>query len=292
MRVTAKMALAAVTEGTTRSVKRLTAASRVASTGERMTLPSDDPARWAQTVGHDARLRGMESRARSSTQAAGDLELAETALAHAGDLVLEVRELALRGVNGSLDHDTRRELGRQVAGLRESLLGIANTRGASGYLFAGTRTDRAPFDSTGAFLGNDGEVRLAVTETTTARSNASGARAFTTAGGRDLLADLQSLSTALSIEDLGAIRGGLDALDAGHRQLLSARTEAGLGAERLRVSAEVTQTALVHARAARAATAEADLPAALTALTEARSAYERGVAVTREVLSLSSLSRG
>ncbi|MBI5513508.1 MAG: hypothetical protein HY909_07040 [Deltaproteobacteria bacterium] len=292
MRVTEKMALGAVTEGVARSVRRLAEASRIASTGERMALPSDDPAGWALTVGHDARIRGMESRARASTRAAGDLDLAETALASAGDLLLEIKELSLRGVNGSMDHDTRRELGRQVASLRESLLGVANTRGASGYLFAGTRTDRPPFEASGAFVGNDGETRLAVTEGTTARSNASGARAFTSAGGRDLFADLSALATALSIEDLGGIRAGLDALDAGHRQLLSARTEAGLGAERLRSAAEVTDGALVHARAARAAVAEADLPGALSGLSAARAAYERGVAVTREVLSLAAIPRG
>jgi flagellar hook-associated protein 3 FlgL len=291
MRVTDSMTFNAVLQGQNRAARRLLDASRAASSGERVVAPSDDPVAWSAAVGHEARISRLEGRAATTTRAAGDLDAAEAALASAGDLVQQARELALTAANGSVDPQTRANLGRQVTDLRNALLGLANTRGASGYLFGGTRTDQPPFSALGAFGGNDTANAVEVADGVTARANASGARAFTAAGGRDLLADLDALATGLSANNLTVIQGSIAALDAGHQQLVNARVDTGLGAERLRSAAEVSDNAMTLARAARAGEVEADLPSTLAELTNARAAYERGVAVSRELLQISSVNR-
>jgi flagellar hook-associated protein 3 FlgL len=291
MRVTDSMTFNAVLQGQNRAARRLLDASRAASSGERVAAPSDDPVAWSAAVGHEARISRLEGRAATTTRAAGDLDAAEAALASAGDLVQQARELALTAANGSVDPQTRANLGRQVTDLRNALLGLANTRGASGYLFGGTRTDQPPFSALGAFGGNDTAAAVEVADGVTARANASGARAFTAAGGRDLLADLDALATGLSANNLTVIQGSIAALDAGHQQLVNARVDTGLGAERLRSAAEVSDNAMTLARAARAGEVEADLPSTLAELTNARAAYERGVAVSRELLQISSVNR-
>lgn len=53
----------------------------------------------------------------------------------------------------------------------------------------------------------------------------------------------------------------------------------------------MTTNALTNARAAKASQVEADLPSALTDLTTTHAAYERGVAVTREILQTLSSAR-
>jgi flagellar hook-associated protein 3 FlgL len=291
MRVTDSMTFNAVLQGQNRAARRRLDASRAASSGERVAAPSDDPVAWSAAVGHEARISRLEGRAATTTRAAGDLDAAEAALASAGDLVQQARELALTAANGSVDPQTRANLGRQVTDLRNALLGLANTRGASGYLFGGTRTDQPPFSALGAFGGNDTAAAVEVADGVTARANASGARAFTAAGGRDLLADLDALATGLSANNLTVIQGSIAALDAGHQQLVNARVDTGLGAERLRSAAEVSDNAMTLARAARAGEVEADLPSTLAELTNARAAYERGVAVSRELLQISSVNR-
>jgi len=291
MRVTDSMTFNTVLQGQARTARRLLDASRAASSGERVAAPSDDPVAWSAAVGHEARISRLEARGTTTTRASGDLDAAEAALANAGDLVQRARELALTAANGSVDPQTRANLGRQVTDLRNAVLGLANTRGASGYLFGGTRTDQPPFDAPGAFSGNDTAVAVEVADGVTARANASGARAFTAAGGRDVLADLRSLADALSANNLTGIQGSIAALDAGYQQVLNARVDAGIGAERLRSAAEVSDNALTLARAARAGEVEADLPSTLAELTNARAAYERGVAVSRELLQISSVSR-
>lgn len=291
MRITENMTLAAARRGQAQATRRMADASRVAASGQRVSAPSEDAVAWSTAVGHEARIQRMEARLRTSDRVTSDLDLAESTLASAGDLMARARELAVQGANGSLDARARADLGREVTDLRSAMISLADTRGASGYIFGGTRTDAAPFDTLGAFSGNDVETRAEVADGVTARSNASGARAFTAAGGRDILADLQTLANALTTDDVLTVRTSITAMDTGHAQLLSARVETGLGAERFRSAADVTNNALTNARSAKASEVEADLPSALTDLTATHAAYERGVAVTRDILQTLSSSR-
>lgn len=291
MRITDNMTMSAALQGQVRAAKRMADATRVAASGQRVNAPSEDAVAWSAGVSQDARIHRMEGRLQTTQRASGELDLAESTLANAGDLMSQARELALQGANGSLDARARADIGRQIADIRGSMIALANTRGASGYLFGGTRTDAAPFSAAGAFRGNDLETRVEIADGATARSNASGARAFTSAGGRDVLADLETLANALTADDVLTVRSSLDALGAGHAQLVSARVETGLNAERLRSSGDVINNALINARSSRANEVEADLPTALSDLTTTHAAYERSIAVTKEILQALSASR-
>lgn len=291
MRITTNMADAAALRGQLRSVKSMTDAARVASTGERVNAPSDDPVSWSSAARHDARIARLDNRNRTMERASGDLDLAERTLASAGDLLQSAREIATRAANGTMDAATRADLAKQVDGIRSSLLAMANTRGTSGYLFGGTRTDAPPFDAAGAFVGNDTEVRIEVADGVTARANASGAQAFTTAGGRDLFADLQTLSTALTANDLPTIQTSIASVASGYQQLTTAGVTVGLGVERFQSATAVTNNALLSMRSSRANEVEADLATALSNLTTTRGAYERSISITREILQISAVQR-
>lgn len=291
MRITTNMADAAALRGQLRSVKSMTDAARVASTGERVNAPSDDPVSWSSAARHDARIARLDNRNRTMERASGDLDLAERTLASAGDLLQSAREIATRAANGSLDAATRADLAKQVDGIRSSLLAMANTRGASGYLFGGTRTDTPPFDAAGAFVGNDTEVRIEVADGVTARANASGAQAFTAAGGRDLFADLQTLSTALTANDIPTIQTSIASVASGYQQLTTAGVTVGLGVERFQSATAVTNNALLSMRSSRANEVEADIATALSNLTTTRGAYERAISITRELLQVSAVQR-
>ena len=77
MRITEGMKYSAALQGQTRAAQRLFDASRVASSGERVAAPSDDPTAWAAAVGHEARIARLGARSTAATRASGDLEAAE-----------------------------------------------------------------------------------------------------------------------------------------------------------------------------------------------------------------------
>ncbi len=291
MRVTENITLSLALMGQTRTAQRLADLTRAASSGQRVGAPSDDPVAYETAARLDTRISVLQDRGRVATRAAGDMDAAESSLAAAGDLFVRAREIAVQMANGTVDAATRASEVTEVQGLRDSLLGIANSRGATGYLFGGTRTATQPFDATGGFTGNDDVLRVEVADGVTANANTSGAKAFTAVGGHDLLGALQTFATALSRNDVPGIQAAVDTMEAGQKQLVAARIDAGLGSERLRSAADVTGNAVTTATSARSTAVDINAPETYSALSATQFAYTRSVDVTRQILSLASLAR-
>lgn len=291
MRVSEKMRIAGAASATTKLATRLENASRVAARGERVTVPSDDPVAYAFRVRSDHALALNERCSELATKVSGELEVADGALSVGVELLTRARETAVGAATDTLDARARSLMGQEVNALRAQMLDVANTRYGTKYLFAGTRTDAPPFDPAAAFVGNDVVTRIALMDGVTPPANVSGARAFTAAGGRDVFADLETLANALAADDIPTIRASIDAIDLCHNQLVRAQTEAGLAAERFRSAVDVMATTKIVVAKARSEEVEGDAMVHLTELSVAKTAYERGVGVTRELLSILSLPR-
>lgn len=292
MRVTDKMTFSIAYQGQARAAEQVARAGKVASSGNRVSAPSDDPVAYAAAVRADARISVLEARNKTSARASGDLESAENALAGAGDLLVRAREIALQAANGSSSPESRLDSSKEIGQLQQTLLGFMNTRGPNGYIFGGTQTNQPPFDPNGSFVGNDNVVRVEIADGVTTDANASGSKAFTVAGGRDVYADLRDLATALAGNDVDGIRNSIDRLDSGSRQVVASRVDAGLSAERIRSASDVIAGALVAVKSTRAREVESDPVEAFSNLTMAQNAYSRGIEVTRQILSITGVQRG
>jgi flagellar hook-associated protein 3 FlgL len=165
--------------------------TETAVSGFRVRKPKDDPSSFASISVKEASLTRLADRKRSLVARTDDLSLAEGALAQAGGIMQRARDLAVQMADGSMGSSERALAAKEVAQLRQALVGLANARGTSGYLFAGSNVETAPFDAAGVFGGNDASVAVEVADGLFVRGNASGAMAFTAAGGRDVFAELQ-----------------------------------------------------------------------------------------------------
>ena len=292
MRITQAMSLNNVLEAESRAAERMGRLTDMASSGRRVAQPSDDPAAYASIVQRDAVIGGVDARASTAALAATNLDFGENTLDQATTLLEKARALTVEQANGTLTAADRANAAIEMDGLRQQLLGLANTRGPSGFLFGGTKSDSPPFDPSGAFVGNDGATHVEVAEGVLARSNASGAQAFTAAGGRDIFADLKALSTAFSANDLPAIQASLVNLDAAHKQLLGARIDTGERAGRLQSASDAMKSALTLMQAARASESDADAPSTFSNLQASQAAYQQAVLVNKQILSLAFAQNG
>jgi flagellar hook-associated protein 3 FlgL len=295
MRITESMTLNTVLAGESRASQRLAQLEGMASSGLRVTQPSDDPAAFASIVQRDAAISSMQGRSSTATTAAGDLDLAGNALDQATTLLQQARAIAVAQANGTQDAGARADAAAQVDSLRQQLLALANTRGSSGYLFGGTATSAPPFDATGTFTGNTGVTHVEIADGVLAVSNASGAQAFTAAGaagGRDVFADLQTLSTALTSNDPTTIEASIANLDASHGQLVAAEVDAGQHSERLTSASDAMTTALTQMQTSRATVADADIATTVSNLQATQTAYQAALQVNKQILSLASSALG
>ncbi len=291
MRISDNMRLSSLTLDRNHNSERLMKASRVASSGLAVEAPSDGPSAYVAAASADGATARLGSRREVMSRAAGDLDLAETTLASATDAFVQAREIALDMANGDKTPGERAIAAGVVDVLRATVMSFANAKGANGYLFGGTATKTAPINGAGAFVGNDNVLGVEIADKVVVPSNVSGAMAFTVKGGRDVLQDLADLSTALSTNNLAGIQTSIDSVTASHAQVVDARAQAGLQADRFHSADSVASAALLSIAKARSAAVEADPTNAYSELARAKTAYEQSIAVTAQLLSLPSLAR-
>jgi len=284
MRVTEQMRYESVANNLSQLSSRQAKAAQEAQTGVRVNLPSDDPIAAAQLARLSASQSQVTARRSAISSVRGDAELAESSLQQASDLMASAKDLAVQGRNGSLGASDRATLAQQVKDIREQLIGIANAKGAGGYLFAGSASETKPFSDTGAFSGNDDAHLVDIGNSTPSAVNASGAKAFTAAGGRDVFADLDALYTALSSNDESAIGASLDGLDRSRSQITSAQAAVGITLNKLEASDSVQSALDLQNSKSMADLGSADPAKSYSTLMQLNNALQQSISVGKSIL--------
>jgi flagellar hook-associated protein 3 FlgL len=124
----------------------LSAAQEQLTSGKRVLRPSDDPAAAAQAERALAALSRSQAQQRALGASKDAMQLTESSLGQAGELLQQVREQIVAAGNGSVGDSDRRTMAQAIRGLRNDLFALANrTDGAGRYLFGGQGSDSPPF---------------------------------------------------------------------------------------------------------------------------------------------------
>ena len=146
MRISSSHAFEASVSNLQRRQQALTTAQEQLTSGKRVMRAGDDPAAAAQAERALAALTRSQSQQRALGASQAAMELAESALGDAGELLQQAREHIVAAGNGSMGDAERRSLALAIQGLRADLFAVANRNdGAGRYLFGGQGSDVAPF---------------------------------------------------------------------------------------------------------------------------------------------------
>lgn len=136
------------------------------ATGRRIGVPSDDPvaAARALVVSQSETMNLQFGVNRDAAKAA--LGLADSVLGSVGNVIQDVRSMAIEAGNGMLSNADRQSLATALQGRFNELLGLANSRDGSGnYMFSGYQVGTQPFVPSGgsvSYNGDDGALELQV----------------------------------------------------------------------------------------------------------------------------------
>ena len=227
MRITGNRLIDLASASTSKNQSAVATASAELSSGMRVTTPSDDPQAWLaaqRTKLHQALSQGTGAAVAASRDR---LTVTDNALASLGDVVSQVRALAIQGASDTYNPTARAGIGAQVQGLFQNAIDAANARGHDGeFLLAGSASLTAPFDASGQYLG-DANVRSVPSDSSVTPGVTIPGTALTAASGVDVLPLLSKIATALSTNDMTTLRAALPDLDTAVKQVSSARTQAG-----------------------------------------------------------------
>ena len=286
MRVTDTMLWDLSRRNLVRAQARLFTATERVSSGLRLEKPSDAPPDVVGLRSVDASLARLRSGERGAAGAQAQLHAAEGALAEAGSVLSRAREIAITGADGTQNAQSRASLATEVAGLRDLMRSLANSKFGNVHLFGGFKTAAPPFLADGTFVGDTGTREVEVLPGLRVAANVSGALAFTAAGGVDVMAVLATLESDLRANDAAAVAARLDDLDVASRQVLSQRVAAGSQLTRVQSSDAMRADSIVRLEAARSGLRDADVPTVITEMAQAQNSLRLALQAASQVLDL------
>jgi flagellar hook-associated protein 3 FlgL len=152
MRVSTANSFDATVNNLARRQAELVAQQERLSTGKRVLRASDDPVAATLAESAQNRLTRVQGDLRAMEASRASLAQAESGLAQSGDLIQKARDLIISAGNGSYSQSEREDIARQLGGLREQMLGVANLKDNAGRtLYGGLGGSATPFSDPTAF---------------------------------------------------------------------------------------------------------------------------------------------
>lgn len=171
------------------------------STGRRISSPSDDPVASARALEISSAQSANSKFADTRQTAQLKLNTLESNLTSVTNLLVSAQSTLVGAGNATLSDTERSFMASELKGSLDSLIGLANTRDASGnYLYAGFKSSTTPFvaNATGAtYAGDSNQQLLQVDSQRQMAINATGDNVFQ-GGGNDVFATLSNLVTLLN----------------------------------------------------------------------------------------------
>ena len=209
------------------------------SSGERITLPSDDPIASVRLLRIEREESSIEQYRKNIANVSGSLSTQEANLTSISDSMLSVRDLLLWASNGTNSSEDLAAMAEELSILKDTIFSFANVRDAEGrYLFSGTLTDTPALSydeatSTYSATGNASFRQAAVANGVLVQENVTAVSLF--GSGVDMLNQLTGLITTLTDPALDSsdpavrqqITDTLGALDDTHGRILGSVTELG-----------------------------------------------------------------
>ena len=146
MRISTQMMYEQNMRGITNSQSAWLGYGEQMSTGKRVNRASDDPIAASQAVVVSQAQAQNSQYALARTFATQKVSLEENILGQVTTSIQSAQEKIVNAGNGTLSDDDRASLATDLQGIRDQLLNLANSTDGNGrYIFAGYKTDSAPF---------------------------------------------------------------------------------------------------------------------------------------------------
>ena len=151
MRITNGMMVTNMLRDITRNQERMDALNRNLSTGKKFLKPSDDPLGVSKSLRLNTDISTMSQFKRNVEDSQSWLGTTETATDNMIDVLQKVRELTVKGANGTNSPAERGAIASEINLLKDQLINIGNTSYAGSYIFSGYKTDKPLLKSDGTY---------------------------------------------------------------------------------------------------------------------------------------------
>ncbi|MEA3368623.1 MAG: flagellar hook-associated protein FlgL [Planctomycetota bacterium] len=120
---------------------------QTAASGVRLRRVSDAPAEAFRLLGLRAEGKTLATYRENIGRITDSLNVASSILSQMSNIMARTRELVTQGTSGTYSAADRQPVAREIGGLLEQLVSLANTRHGGRYCFGGSSTRTAPYEA-------------------------------------------------------------------------------------------------------------------------------------------------
>lgn len=252
-------------------------AQQQASSGKRVSKPSDDPIAFGRIVLDKSDLAQNGQWLRNIDSGSTRLAQADSTLGQVDTTLSRLRELAVSARNDTNTANDRTVIAKEVRSLQRELVQLSNTEVNGQRIFAGTKTDADPFvlgagdDVT--YVGNNESQSVAVGQNQTIQVTLSGSQVFS-GPTTNVFGSIKNLLSSLETNNGAGIETGIGDLDQAISQVANARGQIGALDNRLSTTKSALQDTGDLLQTALSNDEDIDFAEAITNLTRQQTALQ------------------
>lgn len=238
MRITEQSRLSNQVNYLNSAAERMDRIQQQLATGKRMERASDDPSGAALALSHRKSIAFEAQMRRNLENGTAFLNVTESALSGATELLQRARELTVQAANGTNGPTERASIAAEVEQLIQGLAQVGNSNFGGTYIFSGFQTQTAAFQVTGApptaitYQGDLGQRLHRISAQDAVATNVVGSAAF-----GSIFPDLIALRDGLtSNAPVATISAGIANIDSALDRVLQARADVGARINRFEAS--------------------------------------------------------
>lgn len=281
-RVTSQTQMRTAQQNLQQNMANMSKLQEQASSLKAINRPSDDPTAAAAALSVRAEARAVDQYSRNADNGNDWLTTLDSALAASTNIMNRVRDLIVQGGNGALSPAAKEAIAVELEGLRDDLLGLANTSYLGRTVFAGSADAGAAFTSEYAFTGNAASsVTRRIGADTTVRVDADGGAVFGT--GTDSVFSLID-TIASNLRDDTPVGDRLGAVDDRLTVIIAERSDVGARQARMERAQGTLLAQSGSLESQRSGLEDIDLAQVIVDLKLQEVTYQSALAVTARVL--------
>jgi len=202
MRISTMMTFDNLIRNLARATERTQEIQEVLATGKKINRHSDDPLGSGRVVRYQADLAKLNQYSENINHGKSWLTMTDSVMLDMQNLLHEAKNIAIAQSSSTVSSEIRTQAAVEAQGMYKQLINYASTKLGGSYIFGGSLTNIAPFNSDGTYNGNGDEYLVEIIEGVTTKVNLTGSEFLVT----DLNPDLSTAAaTAGSTSSTGLV---------------------------------------------------------------------------------------
>ena len=291
MRITQRALATTSLQNLNRNMEAIAKLQAQQTSGKSINQPSDDPTGTNVAMQTRQEIASVGQYARNIGDGLSLLDATDSALHNMTEQVQSARALTVKGLNdGSLSEASRVAIRTEMSGIRDSLIGLANTAVKGQPIFGGVTSGSTAYAADGTYQGFGGAAGVPVVPITRQVSQVDAIRVDVTgpeAFGDPAVGDLFKIVGDIArdvVADPAALAGHLAALDKALDGLNKAAADIGTRTNRIETAKQVNLDLQLTLETRSASIENVDLARTMVDLSMMQTGYQAALGATAKVI--------